>query len=68
MIFEKKGMYKSTHGAKKFSTHAEALEWEIEYLEEQNAEQVAVEEKFQEFPDDWTPLDRLRGHKDELDE
>lgn len=62
MIFEKGGWWKSSFGTKKFKTQAEA-----EAFDSENSPEPV---ELPETPDTkgWTPLEKLRGFKDELDE
>ena len=59
MIFEKKGMWKSTHGADKFATEQEAIDWEIENGHRPlNSVDTTS----------WSPLEKLRGWSSEEEE
>lgn len=60
MIFEKRGMWKSSHSAKKFASKFEAEKWEAENVSP--AEPKIIVEK--EDTSDWTPLEKLRGKKE----
>ena len=62
MIFQKGDWWKSSFGSKKFKTRAEA-----EAFDNANAPEPA---ELPDTPDTegWTPLEKLRGFKDELDE
>lgn len=52
MIFEKRGLWKSSHCAKKFISKAEAERWE--------AENGVVAELVEDY---WSPVEKLRGRK-----
>jgi len=54
MIYEKRGMWKSSHSDQKFKTQEEAKEWENEYL---GIEPLKEESNL-------SPLEQLRGWKD----
>ena len=66
MIFEKKGMWKSSHGALKFATRKEASDWELQHGHTGSVVPSISEKELN--TDGWTPLEKLRGIKDELDE
>lgn len=57
MIFEKRGMWKSSHSFKKFASKFEAEKWEAE-----NVFQLAPKELVENSVD-WSPLEKLRGWK-----
>ena len=67
MIFEKRGMWKSSFGNKKFMTYEEAKDWE----EKNNFRAVVVKEVVEEVVEEeptLSPLERLRGWKDPCNE
>lgn len=60
MIYQKRGMWKSSHSSKKFHSEEEALKWEsVNILK---VEPVKVEEVLEESQ--LSPLEQLRGWKE----
>jgi len=55
MIYQKRGMWKSSYSSIKFVSEAQAEAWEID----NGFKQVKTVEENQ----DWTPLEKLRGWK-----
>jgi len=65
MIYQKRGMWKSTYLAQKFHSHEEAEKAEAEHLHLPHKElrQETPAPWIVESDDELTPLERLRGHK-----
>ena len=60
MIYQKRGMWKSSHSSKKFYSEEEALKWEnVNVLK---VEPIKAEEVLQES--ELSPLEQLRGWKE----